>query len=1260
VHDYKYLDHISTALDIRKLRMNSPFPLGTASNLPEEEIRLSREDMFAILKIPVISIKRVEIKALKKPSLEQDWNGIYQHALDIASGVIDLRTKHSIVPVDRNPTASIVTIKESSYRRKKFFLPEDDASDHIEDPTVESEDSYWTPTPVSMDDMSQKSVESILFSDLLNFQSLLGAFYQTAVTGAQTIIQEYILPDYLKSSTLFRIPLSSLSSAAATASTANAMLPNIFGYDGLIFRIVDMNSHENSEKLSADASRSPIELMNINDESRKVILQDFLGRNLLTESNLRILDRYIDHANANSSSWNLGSSVMKVSTLLSTIVDYAGYRFYVLAPVDISEYQSLTYGFCLSADEVSLSAGQHIALAAARLSPTASPLRSPRSPLAPQPSISSSSTTSTPRSSFQPSSATGMKTYPFVDAMVSRRPSLDSETTRRAFTCLYDELAIEANLSLASYEALSSSSAVAARKNSMGYVRNFQLLSKKLQLHVCRDNRRYLINTENVLPADHPSKAQSMDIFVKKFRPEYVRKLSVKLSPDTFLYPDPTPSSTRIAASMIAVHQLYSEELQDVANLLDSLADHPFDSYSLTKFIHHHGLNCRHFGDLYILCDKPAVQELILIECVARCCKTIFNRALRGLLVGSLQDVDSVIRGLVNGSVAVEENIFREHNQNYQTAMKEIIVKLFNIVLGSNATTQNFWKGPLADLFEKKYGLSLPHEHSIHYPRLFLAIQHHTGNIFQDRRYSFINANIGRQAYVNTNGTHPRFNRPVAPSTADPNVLDISEVFTEDDLISVCQPNVKFWTVFPGAFLHCHSLGESLKHLGLYRDALSIHRVMLSSYHTACSGIKSSNKIQCLIADLEYQYAETLFLSGLYDDARRVLTACKHRSRYTISMARMLTLFMRVEFHAGDYLASLTYYSEALEIYDYLFGAIHGTKSRLAINLAQLFCQSLGYTSEAVELALGHITKAYESLDRVDSTKALAKIALGNRLGQLYLKEQLYQEAMEELSQVAKDIQLIRHKKRGSNKAAHVDQVFLSEKISCLYHLALCQYQCNYKDLAIESAMGYLSLFQPSASATEQEQEKEPSVSTANKGDKQAPPRLNRETITMKRILADLYIHSSLSKHDMALAHLTEAWTTITTSPREFHEILDDFVIELSYQMASVLLLMQTTETRRYLETIDTRVMANAEGKVNDEGLWNESRDTVMKAIWSGKCKEYMSLLITNLHKYSSDGRIDERRISREGLSFAYQTAVLIRMGRKFKRVVLTPDILLQ
>jgi hypothetical protein len=174
--------------------------------------------------------------------------------------------------------------------------------------------------------------------------------------------------------------------------------------------------------------------------------------------------------------------------------------------------------------------------------------------------------------------------------------------------------------------------------------RNLSVLSADLQVHAAADGRTYILNLKNILPNALP-RPHSYDVQTRQLRPEYVKSVEVPLRTDILQQSvalslgaassaSADPAMERLVIqeagpNIAACRQLFSTVLPSVAVALDSFAAIPIDSYGLTQFLHACGVNMRHLGALYWLCSAPSVKQVLLSEALARCCKSILNAQLR-------------------------------------------------------------------------------------------------------------------------------------------------------------------------------------------------------------------------------------------------------------------------------------------------------------------------------------------------------------------------------------------------------------------------------------------------------------------------------------------------------------------------------------------------------------------------------------------------------------------------------------------------------
>lgn len=273
---------------------------------------------------------------------------------------------------------------------------------------------------------------------------------------------------------------------------------------------------------------------------------------------------------------------VRPTTLLTTVVDYAGFRVTVLCPTLIDEPTTLVHG--------------------------------PSSIPAPRVGDNANPTTIQIRA---------MPEVPLVLSQLARQLNLSSYHRPRS-VC---------------HQRLNE-----ADNTEPLPVRNVELLSSDLQVHDAPDGRVYVLNLKNLLPNALP-RAHSYDVQTRQLRPEYIQSVEAALKTDILQQSiavslDGTPPgvvdarSERIVlqesvGNLSACKDLFSNVLPAVAAMLDNFASIPLESFGLTQFLHSCGVNCRHMGVLYWLCNAPSVKQILLSEALARCCKTILNVQLR-------------------------------------------------------------------------------------------------------------------------------------------------------------------------------------------------------------------------------------------------------------------------------------------------------------------------------------------------------------------------------------------------------------------------------------------------------------------------------------------------------------------------------------------------------------------------------------------------------------------------------------------------------
>ncbi len=170
---------------------------------------------------------------------------------------------------------------------------------------------------------SDADVKSL--SATIRLANLYGSFCVNAMEGTRRIIDELSVPDTLKSIKRIGEQLDVEKEVSASSAKSMASIKDTFIFNGLIFHNVGVSSmsiiHDGRKVQSYDtvASDEVLHKMEGNELRANKLLQSALGE--------------------------LFPSKDVPTIMLRTIVDYEGFRFLVMAPIDINEEQTLLYGF---------------------------------------------------------------------------------------------------------------------------------------------------------------------------------------------------------------------------------------------------------------------------------------------------------------------------------------------------------------------------------------------------------------------------------------------------------------------------------------------------------------------------------------------------------------------------------------------------------------------------------------------------------------------------------------------------------------------------------------------------------------------------------------------------------------------------------------------------------------------------------------------------------------------------------------------------
>ncbi|OHS98477.1 PH domain containing protein [Tritrichomonas foetus] len=142
------------------------------------------------------------------------------------------------------------------------------------------------------------------------------------------------------------------------------------------------------------------------------------------------------------------------------------------------------------------------------------------------------------------------------------------------------------------------------------------------------------------------------------------------------------------------------KEITEFVKCLDNMQMFVFDSQSLSEQMRTHKIPVSKLPQIAEMTTIPSIRVLIQIEMIARTCKHIIS--------DRLAEVEKI-------------QWTRE------------IIKHFDLVLGNNEESDQFWDKTLTPKIQEKFGVELTKQlPMLHMPQLFFSLQFHTGADFKD------------------------------------------------------------------------------------------------------------------------------------------------------------------------------------------------------------------------------------------------------------------------------------------------------------------------------------------------------------------------------------------------------------------------------------------------------------------------------------------------------------------------------------------------
>lgn len=419
----------------------------------------------------------------------------------------------------------------------------------------------------------------------------------------------------------------------------------------------------------------------------------------------------------------------------------------------------------------------------------------------------------------------------------------------------------------------------------------------------------------------------------------------------------------------------------------------------------------RNLGHLYNLCIQSTVKQTLLVEAVARAFKKICALTLRFFTrkekLTSLKNEEDA----ANSFVELEAQTFLDSNETFNTSKQDIVIDLFNLALGFSDSSSKFWNGPMKEVLDSKFGITSSAEElfrTLHFPQLFLAMQYHTGNIFQDELYN------------------DRFRSSEHPSP-----------LSKDDLVEHNSPGIKYHIPFPGAFYDINRMCELFLSSGLYAEAINAFRIRLSAFLTALGSLKCP-KVQAAIASNVFKFSTALYLEKQYDTAKSVIfDFLEYNRKYSAISGRMMSLLMCIEFQLGNTEQAMIYFEAAERVFTFVLGHGHSIHCLHAAVLAELYKSHGALYHSKVTILVAH-----EVSRLVLGKSHLVSTLIGLKIGHVYLEERKYKEASEMFSSVLTNLDSYEKRNIISN----------NDTAECLFCLAISLFHIGETDNAIHIA----------------------------------------------------------------------------------------------------------------------------------------------------------------------------------------------------------------
>jgi len=197
----------------------------------------------------------------------------------------------------------------------------------------------------------------------MNLLALKGSFYKVAAEGVRIIVDEYVLPNEFKSIRRIKLPSEQrndddeVEEVDWIEDNENNLseVQEVYEYAGVLFRIASCPATEVDHDSSSSRLMTAFSLDEVlrkraaNDERNRNAVQSAIESSIMEDIAVERWKMSQQNTNDGNSVRSVNTVIQRFHTLLSTTVDYCGFRVSVMCPTNaVDEPTTLVNGYCES------------------------------------------------------------------------------------------------------------------------------------------------------------------------------------------------------------------------------------------------------------------------------------------------------------------------------------------------------------------------------------------------------------------------------------------------------------------------------------------------------------------------------------------------------------------------------------------------------------------------------------------------------------------------------------------------------------------------------------------------------------------------------------------------------------------------------------------------------------------------------------------------------------------------------------------------